>query len=193
MKLRVCSVVMSLSLALGGSARAGAITGQVTLDGKGARDAVVYVQGVKAGTPPKKHAVLNQKNQTFIPRVMAVLVGTTVDFPNNDKIFHNVFSFREGRRFDLGMYPPGASKSVTFDKPGLVKIFCNIHSNMVAFVWVLENPYFAVTDAEGKFTINDVPPGKYQLRVWSEGCVEQTQDVVVGAGTTAVKFALKKK
>jgi hypothetical protein len=83
-------------------------------------------------------------------------------------VFHNVFSFREGKRFDLGLYPVGSTKPVYFDRPGLVRIFCNIHSNMSAFIWVLENPYFGVTDQSGRFRIPNVPAGERVVRVWHE-------------------------
>lgn len=111
---------------------------------------------------------MDQRNRTFIPHVMAVQLGTRVEFPNHDVVFHNVFSFREGKRFDLGLYPVGSTKVVTFDRPGLVRIFCNIHSNMSAFVWVVENPYFGVTDRAGRFRISDVPEGARVLQVWHE-------------------------
>src|SRR5205085_10932427 len=113
-------------------------------------------------------AVMDQRNRTFIPHVMAVQVGTQVQFPNHDTVFHNVFSYREGKRFDLGLYPVGKTRIVTFDRPGLVRIFCNIHSNMSAFLWVLENSYFAVTDRSGQFRIDDVPAGERVVRVWHE-------------------------
>jgi hypothetical protein len=89
-----------------------------------------------------------------------------VDFPNNDKTFHNVFSTSEAKKFDLGLYPPGQSRSVNFDKPGVVSIHCNVHPNMEAYVVVKDHPYFAVPDARGNFSIKDVPLGKYRLEVW---------------------------
>ena len=160
-------VVASLLFGGTGAGRAGELIGQVTARGGPVREAVVYVDEIR--TPPAvRRARMDQRNRTFIPHVMAVQLGTRVDFPNNDTVFHNVFSFREGKRFDLGLYPVGTTRPVYFDRPGLVRIFCNIHSNMSAFIWVLENPYFAVTDQSGRFRITNVPAGERVVRVWHE-------------------------
>jgi plastocyanin len=114
-------------------------------------------------------AVLDQRNLDFSPDVLAVRVGTTVDLPNNDRVFHNVFSFRDGKVFDLGMYPVGALRHVTFDRPGLSRIFCNIHPGMAAYVMAVDSPFFAVSDHSGAFTIAQVPAGTYQYRAWRAG------------------------
>ena len=106
-------------------------------------NAVVWVE-VPGSGPPQKKVVLDQRNLSFSPRVLAVRTGTTVEFPNNDRVFHNVFSFRDGKRFDLGMYPVGTIRNVTFDQPGLSRIFCNIHPNMAAYVMAVDSGYFAV-------------------------------------------------
>lgn len=148
-------------------AAAGELSGQVTVRDHVVRDAVVYVDDIKS-PPAGHHAMMNQSHRTFIPHVMAVQLGTHVAFPNNDTVYHNVFSYREGKRFDLGLYPVGSTKTVDFNQPGLVRIFCNIHSNMSAFIWVIENPYFAKTDASGRFRIAGVPPGERGVSVWSE-------------------------
>jgi hypothetical protein len=134
--------------------------------------------------PPEKHPTLEQKNTWFRPEVMAVLVGTTVDFPNRDDQYHNVFSYSKPKRFDLGRYPTGESRPVTFDKPGVVKIYCEIHAHMRAWVVVCENPYFAVTDETGKFRIEKVPAGKHKLVRWRTQGPEVEQDVEVVAGQT---------
>jgi plastocyanin len=160
-------LALALVLYLAGAARAGELVGQVTAGGRPVREAVVYVDEIRTG-PTARHARMEQKNRTFIPHVLAVQLGTRVDFPNDDTVFHNVFSFREGKRFDLGLYPVGTTRPVSFDRPGLVRIFCNIHSNMSAFIWVLENPYFAVTDRSGRFRIPNVPAGERVVRVWHE-------------------------
>src|SRR5580765_1614839 len=117
----------------------------------------------------RRTVVLDQRNLDFWPHVLVVRVGTTVDFPNNDRVFHNVFSFRDGKVFDLGMYPVGAMKQVTFDRPGLSRIFCNIHPNMAAYVMAVDTPYFAVADRSGAFTIGSVPPGPYRFHAWRAG------------------------
>ena len=121
--------------------------------------------------------VLDQRNIDFTPHVLAVRVGTTVDFPNNDRVFHNVFSFRDGKVFDLGLYPVGTRKQVKFDKPGLSRIFCNIHPNMAAYVVAVDTPYFAVSDQNGAFTIDSVPAGSYTYHAWRAG------DTTLATGT----------
>jgi hypothetical protein len=102
----------------------------------------------------------------FVPRVVPVLVGTTVDFPNNDNTWHNVFSTSEAKKFDLGLYAPKNSGSVTFDRPGVVKILCNVHPTMEAFIVVKEHPFFTATNRRGIYQLNQVPPGKYVLEAW---------------------------
>jgi plastocyanin len=154
----------------GEAAKTGVIKGTITVGGKAATDVVVSIEGVsqeqgkeQAG---KAKTVIDQKDMKFIPRVAAVIVGTTVDFPNNDKTFHNVFSNSEAKKFDLGLYPSGQSRSVTFDKAGVVKILCNAHPHMEAYIVVKEHPYFSVADPRGNYDIQGLPLGKYRLEVW---------------------------
>jgi plastocyanin len=118
--------------------------------------------------------VLDQRNLSFSPQVLVVRVGTTVDFPNNDRVFHNVFSFRDGKRFDLGMYSVGALRHVTFDKAGISRIFCNIHPNMGAYVIAVDTPYFAVSDESGGFTIPSVVLRSYTYHAWRAGATALT-------------------
>jgi len=118
-------------------------------------------------------AVMDQRNETFLPHVLALSTGTTVDFPNSDRTYHNVFSLSKAAKFDLGRYAVGRSKSVRFDRPGVVRVFCDIHSHMNAFILVFSHPYFAMMDAEGRYRINDVPPGTYQVVAWNEGVVSE--------------------
>jgi plastocyanin len=134
--------------------------------------------------PPPGRARLDQRNETFVPYVLAVTAGSTVDFPNNDRIYHNVFSLSKAKRFDLGRYPRGQSRSVRFDRPGVVRVFCEIHSHMSAFILVFAHRYFAVTDAEGRYRIEGVPAGSYTLAVWNDGEVRARREVRVGAGDT---------
>ncbi len=125
-----------------------------------------------AATPvslPKKKFTLLQKNKTFEPHVLVLPSGSEVDFPNKDPFFHNVFSLFDGKRFDLGLYEAGVSKSLRFDRPGISFLFCNIHSEMSAVVIALDTPYYGTSNRLGKVTIADVPPGKYMLHVWREG------------------------
>src|SRR3954453_12902178 len=163
-----CSLTVVLLLAAGyPGARAADLTGRVTDGGRPVRDAVLFVESLR--TAPVEHrAVLDQYNRTFVPHVLVVQLGTLIEFPNHDTVFHNVFSYREGKRFDLGLYPVGATRLQKFDQPGLVRIFCNIHSNMSAFLWVVENPYFAKTDKAGHFRLTGVPSGQRSIRIWHE-------------------------
>jgi len=130
-------------------------------------------------------AVMDQRNETFLPRLLAVQTGTTVDFPNSDSTYHNVFSLSRARRFDLGRYAAGKTKSVRFDRPGVVRVFCDIHSHMSAFVVVFNHPYFRVTDADGRFRIDNVPPGTYTVVGWYEGEARTQRAVTVTAGAVA--------
>lgn len=115
-----------------------------------------------------------QKNKRFEPHVLAIEVGTTVDFPNFDPIFHSAFSNFSGQIFDIGLYPPGTTRSINFRKPGVVRVFCNIHPTMSAIIAVLNSPYFAVSNKQGKFVISNVPPGSYHLHVIHERATAET-------------------
>ena len=138
-----------------------------------APNAVVWLEAPNAPrSTDRRPVVLDQRNLDFSPHVLVIRVGTTVDFPNNDRVFHNVFSFREGKIFDLGMYPVGALKHITFDRPGLSRIFCNIHPGMAVYVMAVDSPYFAVADQSGAFTIAEVPPGSYPYHAWRAGATQ---------------------
>ena len=123
--------------------------------------------------PPAQHVVMLQKNKMFTPHVLAVVSGTTVDFPNADPIFHNAFSSYNGQIFDVGLYPPGTSKAVRFSRPGVVRVFCNIHPAMSSIILVLNTEWFATTSKDGSFELN-LPPGEYELKVFNERSTEQT-------------------
>ena len=122
------------------------------------------------------HARMIQKDKHFHPHVLAIQVGTYVDFPNEDPIFHNAFSNYDGQLFDIGLYPPGSSRSIRFRREGLVRVFCNIHPAMSAVIVVLATPYFTVTDAKGGFVLTDVPPGQYELHFFYEQATAETLD-----------------
>src|SRR5690242_5347779 len=117
---------------------------------------------------PPRREVMRQKDRHFVPHVVAISVGSTVDFPNLDPIFHNAFSNFSGQPFDVGLYAPGTSRSELFKHPGIVRVFCNIHPTMSAIIAVLATPWYAATDATGKFALPTVPPGDYQLRLFYE-------------------------
>jgi plastocyanin len=156
--------------------------------------AVVYLEGVQGRfeAPAPGRARIDQRGETFVPHVLAVSVGTVVDFPNNDSTYHNVFSLSKTQRFDLGRYARGRSKSVRFERPGIVRVFCDIHSHMSAFVLVFPHPFFAVTDGEGRYHIDGIPAGTYTVAAWHEGQPRVTQTVTISpqGGTVERDFQL---
>jgi plastocyanin len=163
---------------------AGSVTGKAEL--RDSREAAVrkkldYSGVVISLTPVKStnfladvHVKMLQKDKMFLPHVLAVEVGTYVDFPNADPIFHNAFSSYDGKVFDLGLYAPGSTRSERFSRPGIVRVFCNIHSSMSAIIVVLPTPYFATSRRDGVFQIPNVPPGEYQMTVFHERTTEAT-------------------
>jgi plastocyanin len=180
------SIALFVGLSLAASASAGTVKGRVQVVDKGGRkvrdvsDVVVYVEGVKTRPRPGR-ATVTMKGKTFLPRVVAVAVGGTVDFPNQDPIFHNVFSVSGENRFDLDLYKRPKSGSWTFQHPGIVRVYCNIHPQMSAVVLVRDNPHFTKASADGSFVIEDVPAGKYALRAWQERAGEGSVDITVTA------------
>ncbi|MFN2447308.1 MAG: carboxypeptidase regulatory-like domain-containing protein [Vicinamibacterales bacterium] len=150
------------------------------------RRGVVFLEAAPRGAFEEREpgrAVLDQRNETFVPHVLAITMGTTVEFPNSDNIYHNVFSLSKPQRFDLGRYATGKSKSVRFDRPGVVRVFCDIHSHMNAFILVFSHRFFDVTEADGRFTLSGVPPGTYNVVAWYEGETRSTRPVTVMPGT----------
>jgi plastocyanin len=146
---------------------------------------VVWLEPAAGSTPPPAVAAARpapegavarmvQKDKTFTPHVLPIRVGTSVDFPNFDPIFHNAFSNYNGKIFDVGLYPPGTSKRERFSQPGIVRVFCNIHANMSAVIVVLNTPYFEATQKSGNFQFHDVPPGEYTLRFFHERATQAT-------------------
>lgn len=154
--------------------------------------AAVYIEsapGTGPHTPPERHPDLNQRQMVFRPLVLPVVAGTTVDFPNNDDLFHNVFSYSKAGEFDLGRYPKGQRRSVTFSEPGVVNVFCDIHSYMFASIIVLDNPWFSLPADDGAYSIAGIPPGSYDLTFWYGRKKVSTKRVTVRYGqTTTVDF-----
>jgi plastocyanin len=138
---------------------------------------------------------MDQKSETFVPHVLPIVVGTTVDFPNNDHTYHNVFSLSKTKTFDLGRYAVGRSKSVRFDRPGIVRVFCDIHSHMSAFIIVFAHRYFSLTDNDGIYRLENVPPGTYTVVAWNESAPLESRHVVVpeAGGEVEVNFTLGRR
>ena len=152
---------------------------------------VVFVSSPMRVDSAPKRVTIRQTNEEFIPHVVAVTTGSTVEFPNDDLIFHNVFSLSRAATFDLGRYPRNASKGRTFTKPGVIKVFCHLHSHMSAIVRVFSHPFFAVPDRDGRFTIPNVPAGRLEVTAWHERAGEVTeQATIVDGATTELTFSL---
>ena len=159
-----------------------ALTGRALAGGKPVADAVVWLDAPSAPRPREGRFVVYQRNMEFVPRVLVAPVGATVELPNNDRVFHNVFSFTNGKPFDLGLYPTGASKRITLDRPAVNRLYCNIHPHMAAYIVAVDTPYYAATDRAGRFTIPDVPSGRYAYHAWRSGADAINATVVVGDG-----------
>ncbi len=156
------------------------------------RRCVVYLESAPREAFGQLHAGrvrMDQRNEQFEPHLLAITVGTIVDFPNSDTTFHNVFSLARGNSFDLGRYPPGRTGGHKFDTPGIVPVSCDIHSHMSAYILVFSHPFFAMTDDDGKYSIGSVPAGTYTLIVWSElGGAEPRKVTVVDGETVEADF-----
>ena len=187
--LLICTLSASL---------AGDIKGKVKAKGvKHSGDAVIYVEKIpgKKFEAPKEHAKMDQKNLTFIPHVLPVLTGATVDFLNSDDVLHNVFSPEKCvEKFNLGTWPKGQIRSYTFKEPGCQPVLlCNVHPEMEAYIIVLETPYFAVSAKDGSYTIKNVPAGKHTLKIWHAKLKGESREVTLGeTGEVDVNFELKK-
>jgi plastocyanin len=172
-------------LGMATGALAGEISGNVTATGmRSNADAVVYVDKIEGKTfpAPTEPVVMDQKGKVFLPKVLPVLVGTTVDFLNSDAFAHNVFTPDKcADKFNLGSWPTGEARSHTFEKPCAAVMLCNVHPEMVGYVVAVETPYFAVTKEDGSYTISGVPDGSYTVSVWHERLKKQSQEVQVKA------------
>lgn len=173
-------------------AQATDVTGKIQLaNGKPAKNAVIWLSGAEKAHPLKA-ALVDQRDLMFIPHVSVITVGTTVRFPNNDTVYHNVFAEFDAKRFDLGMYPRGSTKTMRFDKPGMVALMCSVHSEMGAYIMVVDTPYYAITDGAGRARIAGVPPGSYVLHTWHESGQTDKQDVTVGGTDPTWSIRIKR-
>jgi plastocyanin len=174
----------------------GAVEGRVILVRSGsplpdASNAVVWIEKVRGGGGSvDAHAKMRSEQKRFSPRVVVVRNGGTVEFPNADPIYHNVFSVSAGNRFDLGLYRSGATRAKTFEAPGLVRVYCNIHPQMVGFVMVVDSDFAAVTGRDGSFRFDGVPPGTHTVHAWQDEGGEARAFVTVGASTAPVTIRL---
>jgi plastocyanin len=168
----------------------GTVAGRVEILRKGiasdAANAVVWIEGLKAaGAARPIRTEMKSQGKKFVPRVVAVEKSAEIDFPNADAIYHNVFSVSPANRFDLGLYRSGGSKQKRFEEPGLVRVYCNIHPQMVGFVMVVDSDFAAVTGADGSFRFENVPPGTYTVKTWHEEGGEASSPVSVRARSEA--------
>lgn len=215
MRLLFSIILSSLTLTLEAATIIGTVRAQGRTDPEGARggkydsrkfkfvervnyselqDFIVHLEGKITNAPPyraKTLQIVTQRDAVFRPHVLPLVVGTTVEWPNKDEIFHNVFSMSESNPFDLGLYKDPEVKKVQFQNPGRVDVFCSIHSKMSCVLLVLENPFFATTDSAGLYKIENVPPGTYKLRAWHERLPAESREVVVPAsGELKIDFVL---
>lgn len=173
----------------------GSLSGTMQIDGKtGGAIGIVTLEPIgrkwKKRTP--KVRVVEQRDRNFAPHLLAVPVGSTVTFPNFDQVFHNVFSMSDAQKFDLGLYKGGQAREMVFEKEGIVRLGCNLHANMSAFIVVVGAPHYAVADASGGFKFKSLEPGKYKLRAWSEKTLEPVvQEIEVKAGSNKVSVGVK--
>lgn len=175
-------------------APAGAIEGRVRSSGavSDLSNFVIYVDDLEGPfSVPAQPAVLNQRKLRFVPHVLVIQVGTSVEFPNSDPVSHNVFSISEAKRFNLGMYPRGTLRRLRFDQPGVVELLCNVHMEMSAYIVVVKNPFFAQSGSDGTYRIEGVPAGRHRLRCWHERLPVQERTVEVPeSGAVTVNFLM---
>jgi plastocyanin len=193
------TIAAGITLALAGASWANEIKGKVSVQGiKSSENIAVYVDVIadKKFDPPKDHVVVDQKKMAFIPHVVAVQQGTTVDFLNSDAVGHNVYwpsiSANKKLSHNLGTWPKDQKKPFQFNDLGTASLLCNVHPEMSGYVVVVPTPYFAVTDKDGSFEIKNIPAGKYTLKTWSEDGKPTTQAVDVSAATATVELTVKK-
>jgi plastocyanin len=193
------AIAASLTLAWAGASRANEIKGKVSVQGiKSAENIAVYVDAIadKKFEAPKDHVLIDQRKMAFIPHVVAVQQGTTVDFLNSDPVGHNVYwpsiSGNKKLSHNLGTWPKGEKKSFQFNDLGTASLLCNVHPEMSGYVVVVPTPYFAVTDKDGNFEIKNIPAGKYTLKTWSEDGKPTTQAVDLSGATATVELTVKK-
>ena len=193
------AMLTGLALAVAGTGKANEIKGKVSVQGiKSAENIAVYVDAIpeQRFPAPQEHVVIDQRKMAFIPHVVVVHQGTTVDFLNSDSVGHNVYwpsiSGNKKLSHNLGTWPKGEKKPFQFNDVGVASLLCNVHPEMSGYVVVVPTPYFAVTDKDGNFEIKNIPAGKYTLKTWSEDGKPTTQAVDVSGATATVELTVKK-
>lgn len=193
------AMLTGLALAVAGAGKANEIKGKVSVQGiKSAENIAVYVDAIpeQKFPAPQEHVVIDQRKMAFIPHVVVVHQGTTVDFLNSDSVGHNVYwpsiSGNKKLSHNLGTWPKGEKKPFQFNDLGVASLLCNVHPEMSGYVVVVPTPYFAVTDKDGNFEIKNIPAGKYTLKTWSEDGKPTTQAVDVSGATATVELTVKK-
>lgn len=193
------AMLTGLALAVAGAGKANEIKGKVSVQGiKSAENIAVYVDAIpeQKFPAPQEHVVIDQRKMAFIPHVVVVHQGTTVDFLNSDSVGHNVYwpsiSGNKKLSHNLGTWPKGEKKPFQFNDVGVASLLCNVHPEMSGYVVVVPTPYFAVTDKDGNFEIKNIPAGKYTLKTWSEDGKPTTQAVDVSGATATVELTVKK-
>ena len=191
MKYRLCALTITLAL-FPLCVQASPISGHVRITGRPPSvvvQTIVYAESLDGVRPQGRQFRMTQKNKTFVPHVLAIPVGSTIVFPNDDSIFHNVFSLSRPAPFDLGLYREGASKSMTFTAPSIYFVFCNIHPQMSSIILVVPTSYITEADAHGNYRL-DLPPGRYRVTAWSERAEPASVELVVSAATTSASEIL---
>jgi len=188
MRCGAAALLLAFALPIAAQEQSASVSGRVILGVQGVSlaDLGHSVVFLDSGTPvPPTRAErlsIHQRNARFAPDFLAIGVGQTVEMPNDDQIFHNVFSFSKPNDFDLGLYPAGEKRRVTFAHPGVVQIYCSIHETMSGTIFVSPSPWFAVASTQGDFVISGVPPGRYTLRVWNERLPETRRELTLAPG-----------
>ena len=201
--IALCALLFSTAVGSSEVAvKSGIVKGSITIAGKPTSDVVVSIEGVspesakaRLAAVKSKKAVLDQKETKFFPTVLAIVVGTKVAFPNHDTSWHNIYSKGGANDFDVGLYPPGKSREVTFNKPGVARILCNAHPSMEAFIVVKDQPFFSTADKAGNYRIDGIPLGSYRVTVWHPelGTTEAGIELVRDGQVSDINFDLKKK
>ena len=193
MKMQLLTTAILCLLICNPLANAGTLTGKV--QSIGPEPVVIWVEGIHGNfSPSSKKPSINHKNKNFDPAILIIMKGTTVDFPNSDDIFHSAYSESKSNPFDLGIYGPGNDQHMTFNNPGLVKVFCHIHDHMYTFIHVVNNPFFTTVNESNEYTIPDIPKGTYRVKTWKTPRSYDTKTITInGDEMVSLNFRLRRR